>query len=112
MTNLINPSEFEVISMRESTHDYYLRRMREERMKYSSPEEEKISNHLGREQAEAAAFQPVKSYDELDRLTEENRLLKRNIYKVFIQRISLGFQKTIYILTILRKNSLIYETFY
>tara|TARA_B100000029_G_scaffold326384_1_gene318848 strand:- start:208 stop:450 length:243 start_codon:yes stop_codon:yes gene_type:complete len=53
--------------------------MREERMKHSSPEEEKISNHLGRERAEASAFQPVKSYDELDRLSEENWILKKNV---------------------------------
>ena len=36
-------------------------------MNHSSPEEKKISNHLGRERAES-----------LDRLTEENILLRNN----------------------------------
>ena len=44
----------------------------------TSPEEAKISNHLGRERAEYAAGYRTR-YEELDRLTEEVQLLKRNV---------------------------------
>lgn len=57
--------------------------MREDRMKnsmrHTSPEEEKISNHLGRERAEVAAFKPVKSYEELDRIMAENWILRNKV---------------------------------